>query len=121
MNILQINELDQQRAEEILTECEIDLQDISDYMEANNLLTLNVDIIGIIYEYILKEASQEYWNETQEIIEDNEIFVYSNYLDTNFSQTEGTEEEIKKAIEEGRFNLENSSKIFQFFYNEIKN
>lgn len=120
MNILQIKELDQKRAEKILSECEIDLQDISDYIKNNYLPIWNIDIIGIIYDYILSKAFQEYWNETLEVIEDNEIFVYSNYLDTKFSQTEGTEEEITTAIEQGRFNLENSSKLFQFFYSEIK-
>ena len=120
MNILQIKELDQQRAEKILSECEIDLQDISEYMDYNGLLNIGIDIIGVIYNYVLLKVRDEFYTETGEDIGNNNIYVYSNYLDTQYDNRQETEEQITAAIEEGRFNLENSSKLFQFFYSEIK-
>lgn len=78
----------------------------------------DIDICAGVYQYILIKAREEYEELTGKELNEK-IYVYGNYCATDYDNTSEAKEEIEKAIKKKKFDIENASELFKWFYDKI--
>jgi len=86
-NLFGIGVLDLQRCSEILSECDVNTNDFTDFIksqaESQSVDPFNMDIIGLAYDYILKIAKREIEEHTGTALA-KPVHVAANSLATDF-------------------------------------
>lgn len=117
--IMGIMYLDLERAVDIMNSIYISLPEFKEWVSYKDVNLLDCDLIQLVYEYVLETANNEFCLQTSmEFPED--IYVYGNYLDTNFDCTEKTLDLIDELIESNEMYLPDMSVLFRWFYEQIK-
>lgn len=115
-SILPYGRLDMEHLANFLENSEIEIDDFSEYLESyceeteSNLI--ETDLNYVAYEYLLQQARNEIEELTgKDIVNDTtkqDLYVYGNYIDTQYDFSDETTEEIKEWLKD--INKESMSK-----------
>lgn len=101
-NLFGIGVLDLQRCSEILSECDVNTNDFADFIksqaESRSVDPFNMDIIGLAYDYILKNAKREIKEHTGTTLA-NSVCVSANSLVTDFDYSPTDSDAIQTHLE----------------------
>jgi len=115
-----IGVLDLQRCSEILSECDVNTNNFADFIksqaETRNVDPFNMDIIGLAYDYILKNAKREIEEHTGTTLTDS-VCVSANSLATDFDYSPTDSDAIQTQLE--MIPEEQRSHLLSYFISQV--